>query len=129
MKTIVNLFIIFILIFTGCKVNRHYTQTNLSSYKILKIDSLDNLNIFYAKKNDSIFKILSEKNKLKKCIKIKTNSYYRLYLVSVFPKIFFQKYDKSGAKVFGTLVEFDKDSTIVWDLFLTENIKGKCYFK
>lgn len=126
---IISILSIIILIITGCKVNRNYIKQDVNSYKIIKIDSLENLNVFYAKKNDSVYKIVTEKNKLRNCIEIKINSNYHLKLESVFPKNFFQKYDKYGAKVYGTLVKFDKDSTIVWDLFLTDNIKGTCYFK
>lgn len=129
MKICLTSFVIFILIFTGCKVNHRYTQPDFNNYKILKIDSLENLNIFYAKKNDSIFKIVTENVKLKNCIKIKPNYDYHLDLVSILPKNDFQKYHRYGSVVYGTLVKFDKDSTIVWDLFLTENIKGRCYLK
>jgi hypothetical protein len=94
-------------------------------YKISKIDSLENVYLIYAKSNDSIFKIVSQKLVLPDCKPIQLGESYNLKIISAFPENFSQKRDKYGIKMYNTLIKLKKG--IVWDLFVTENLKGLCY--
>ena len=94
---------------------------NSEKYKIIKIDSLQNTYIIYAKKQDSTFKIVSKKNASDNCIIIKINEYYNLKIKSLFPVDYYQKIQISAIK-------FKLEGNgIVWDLFISENLNGLCY--
>jgi hypothetical protein len=96
-------------------------------FRILKIDSIENVYIIYARRNDSIFKIASKKVLSLNCQTIKIGEDIRLKIVSVFlPEEFHVKMRTAGVKIEGVLIPIEEE-TIVRDLYLTENLKGLCY--
>lgn len=136
MKTKKPLAFLYIILLTVCSLKQNAAQveqpfvSNISDkkvqYKIIKIDSLENVYIIYAELNDNIYKIVSEKQKLSKCNPIEEDKFYNFKLKSAFPENFYQKRDKYGIKLFNTEIKLENDS-IVWDIFLTKNLKGLCY--
>ncbi len=96
-------------------------------FKILRIDSIENVYIIYASRNDSIFKIASKKVLNINCHPIKIGEDLRLKIVSVFlPEEFHVKMRMAGVRIEGVLIPIEEEA-IVRDLFLTENLKGLCY--
>jgi hypothetical protein len=136
MKSLVVL--LAVLIFSCSFFNKELQQTTKGDnekeyYKILKIDSLNNIYIIYVRKVDSLFKILSLKESTKRCNSIEVDRYYPLKLSSLFPKKFLGKHDLSpeslpyvsGVVFHGTSVQIEKDS--INDLHIAENLKGLCF--
>lgn len=54
-----------------------------SLFRIKKIDSINNYYLIYAKKGDSLYKIVSEKVRQQNCQRIKENGVYKLLLSSI----------------------------------------------
>jgi hypothetical protein len=118
---------------------KHHTdkkkQQLSKKYKVYKIDSLENLYLIYARKNDSIYKIISQNQKENNCKNIKVNGVYCFKLHSRFESKFLGKYRMSpkalphvsGYNFYGTIVTLEGDS--IRDLYYAENIKGLCFIK
>jgi len=131
--------IIFIFIFS-CKpvssLDTNKAQSMITNgYKVIKIDSINNVYLIYAIKRDSLFKILSLKNNLSTCNKIKIGKQYNFELQSLFPNKFLGKHNLSpnylpnvnGIDYHGTTIKIERDS--INDLHYSSNIKGLCYIK
>jgi len=127
---------VFLGLTLSCNYQNKLTRNNKAGryYKILRIESLDNIYIIYAQKEDSLFKILSLKSGNKNCNTIKVNKSYPLKLKSLFPKEFLGKYDLSpqatnvdGVNFYGNMVQVERDS--INDLTTAENIRGLCFIK
>lgn len=107
-------------------------------YTIEKIDSLNSYYLIYAKKNNSLFKIVSKKDYIRGHRKIKIGSNYKLYLQS----------RKSQAPVINGVkispiniidimcYNYDNNTEIctdekngISDLYSTKNLKGLYYIK
>lgn len=109
--------------------DKHQSIVVNKKYKIVKIDSTKNLYIFYAKNNDSIFKLLSEKLENNKCeFIIRKNEYYNLKIQTIFSPNLIQKSEMSHYKFKSSIIKLGTDDS-VWDLFVSENINGLCYKK
>ncbi|MCI5050841.1 MAG: hypothetical protein MRY57_00855 [Candidatus Pacebacteria bacterium] len=112
-------------------LNSNQSQSFISnrSFKVMEIDSIGQAYIIYAKRNDSVFKIASIKEKVPNCNRIEVDNFYDLSLVSSMgdkP----QKLDIRGIKVEeNTLVPLDNTNGAIHDLFLTDNLRGLCYIK
>ncbi|WP_177733519.1 hypothetical protein [Flavobacterium inviolabile] len=104
-------------------------KSNQNIYEISKLDSIENVYLVYAKKNDSIFKIMSSKDHISNCTPIKKGDLLELKLKSTFRENFNQRRDIAGVNFNGTIIRFEKAEGIVRDLFVTDNIKGLCYIK
>lgn len=105
-------------------------------HKVIKIDSINNYYLIYTTKNDSLFKIVSEKSYLNNCKKIKEGKDYPLKVVSM---------SKSAPSIAGIKIspvnyldvqcfQFDKNTQIckeegIDDLYFTKNLNGLCYIK
>lgn len=89
MRTLLLLFIASMLI--GCSVMnnnslcREDKSNRATLFKIKSIKDKGEFYIIYAKRNDSLFKILSDKVKANG-EKIKVNHYYKLELKQIFPR-------------------------------------------
>jgi len=96
-------------------------------YRISKIDSIDNIYLVYAMRNDSIFKVVSKKEQNIQCPQIRPGNNYLLSLESWFlPEEFHVKNRITGVKFENILITVERDS-IVGDIFTTKNLKGLCY--
>lgn len=125
----------------GCRSNSPSTfskstaKTYVGEYSISKIDSVGNYNIFYAIKNDSTFKIISEKMYSNNCMPIRLNQTYYLTLHTALPDVRTAKGGTISVKSMGLVNCFDFDdqtqicyeNDCVRDIFYSENIKGRCY--
>jgi hypothetical protein len=136
MKIVLFSFVIVLLSlsYIGKKNNKlilKENQTNLNQSdkcEIIKIDSIDNIYLLYAKRNDSIVKIVSLKLKDMNCNQIKVGDRYNLKINSFFSKNYPQKLDIKGFKVSNTIIKLEKNG-VIWDLFSSKNLKGLCYMK
>jgi len=135
-KIILGLMVFFLFSCGGSKknkksveVNNKYKTTYIEGeYRVKKIDSTKNLYIFYVERNDSIFKLISEKLKHNECDRfIKENECYYLKFNSIFSPNFHQKLEISDFEFDGSVIKLGTNGS-VWDLFKSKNIKGRCYF-
>ena len=132
------LILISILFFLSCKSNkivdpivenskRTNQKINLKDqFEILKIDSIQNVYLIYIKRNDSVFKVASDKEINIKCKSIQKGEFYNLKIKSVFSSNFHQKLDIAGFRFSGTLIKL-KEEGVIWDLFVSNNFKGICF--
>lgn len=104
-------------------------------YEVYKIDSIGNYYLIFAKKQDSIYKIVSKKDVTGTEKRIKINKKYPFSLKSkrsLAPTI-------NGVKIAPLNVDcfvFDKETSIcidrknnIYDLYFADNIKGLCFIK
>jgi hypothetical protein len=105
-------------------------------YKVYKIDSINNFYLIYAKKNDSLYKIVSKKEGIGNCNRIQEGKVYDFKLharsenrtidgIKILPQnsllVNCFSYDDS------TKICLERDS--INDLHYAENIKGLCFIK
>ncbi|TKC60165.1 hypothetical protein FBD94_14725 [Pedobacter hiemivivus] len=111
-------------------------SNGLYNYKVYKIDSINTYYLIYAKKGDSLYKIVSKKTLNKNCEKIQRNISYAFKLRSgltdfhiggvlvsskQLPHVNCYTYDDS------TKICLERDS--INDLYHADNIQGLCYIK
>lgn len=127
------LFFSLFLIFSSCfykKSNYKLPNNQLNLFEVVKIDSIDDKYLIYAKRNDSIWKIVSSKNKVNNnCFNIiKKDDFYNFKIKSLFDDRFFQKRDIAGIRYNGTIIKLsDSLENVIWDLYISENIQGLCF--
>lgn len=127
------LFIIFSIFIISCVGSRNALE-DMNSYSIYKIDSINNYYLIYARKNDSIYKIVSKKEKMEDCKKIKLGKKYNLELQSLKSqtpvidgvKISPVNYLDINCFTFEDNTQICKEEG-VYDLYFAENIKGLCF--
>lgn len=132
MKIIFISFILTFIVFVSCNSAKRDHSSIYTRCKILRIDSLNNYYVIYAKTKDSTYKIISEKQVNAACKKIQTNKHYNLNLKSfksLAPII-------NGVKMYFPDVDcyyFFEDTHIclekdkgIYDLHIAENINGLC---
>jgi hypothetical protein len=85
-------------------------------------------NILYFQKSDRIFIVVTQKETFENCNQLKINHYYDLKLKSVRPQqiINYRDYITSLHMYQDEIIEFEKGDEILWDLFITPDIKGSC---
>lgn len=140
MKNLIYILASVVLLFS-CNSKKKATMTvkNVdTNYSIEKIDKTNSWYIIYAKRNDTLFKIVSyaEKSIGQNCKKIVVNGKYYFKLKS----------KKANAPIIGGIkldpvgytgcYVFDKETTIclepkrgIYNLFFTNDLKGICYLK
>ncbi|WP_277017292.1 hypothetical protein [Flavobacterium lindanitolerans] len=129
-----NLLIILTLLFiASCGTNKKITKQE-QQYRVYKLDSINSYYLIYATLNDSIFKIVSKKDYITDCKKIKIGSNYFFKLKSM----------RENAPTIGNLkispinhidikcFQFDENTQIckeegVYDLYFADNLKGLCF--
>ncbi|OXA89972.1 hypothetical protein [Flavobacterium hercynium] len=100
--------------------------SKVGKFEIVKMDSIDNIYLLYARRNDSIIKIVSMKQINNNCKKIRIGNYYSLKIKSFFGDNFHQKLDIKGVKVSNTVIKLEGNE-VIWDLFSSQNLSGQCY--
>jgi len=134
MKIIITLISLTIIIFTySCKNSQNIIKTDRDSnmYKVTKIKGDKSLYIIYAERNDSIFKIISDKEYEKNCLNsIKSGQYYNLNLSVTFPAE--SLYGPVGLE-YATHISFSFKESVVktekkshYKLYVANNLKGLC---
>lgn len=106
-------------------------------YNVYKIDSVNNYFLIYAKKNNSHYKIVSEKKELKCKEKIRINAGYRFSLQSIWTQeIWIGNINVSPSLTpHVTCLAFNDSTTIcierdsINDLFRAHNLTGLCISK
>ena len=130
--------IILSIVFFGCNTHKYVVtdelllQKNPNPYFISKIDSINNFYVIYAKRNDSLFKIVSKKEAfLPRCNKIALNQSYPFDLTSmlsingerIIPNV--SVHEVAGLQLNdSTIIEFENESRR--DLYSPSNLKGLC---
>jgi hypothetical protein len=120
-----------ISLLTACKSNKHQDPPPGEAFKIVKLDSISNVYLIYARQKDTLYKIVSLKEATHTGRSIVVGASYQLDLVSLFIKNF-QGYDLSprntldigGITYSGTLIKVERDSIV--DLYRARNVKGLC---
>lgn len=109
-------------------------QFEASPYKVYKIKSINNLYILYAKRNDSIFEIVSRKQEQAMCANVKVGYYYNFILQSNLENKESQFYTPRSNRLlvthsnfYGTAVPLEKRAR--YDLYTAKNLKGLCLIK
>ena len=117
--------------------NKDSVETKYNSYKITKIDSINDWYVIYAKRGKNVYKIVSKKEKnCSDSLKIKVGNAYKFHLIS----------RKHNPLKIGNIVvkpqnsldiqcySYDKDTEIcieiengIYDLYNTDNLIGLCY--
>lgn len=137
MRLLIFLIVVFAV---SCKNSKLTNQAKDLSYLVKKIDSKNNWHIIYASKQDSLFKIIVEKeiNTTYNCDKIKVGGYYNFKLHSRKVEVV----EINGVKVQPVnhldiqCYSYDKETSIciepkkgIYDLYHAENLKGLCLVK
>ncbi len=103
---------------------RKYTITDMdtSTYKFN--------NIIYAKRNDTVYKIVTKKEIVKPCERLLISNKYNLKLRSTRPKMLLNYLDVHARVMYKKeVIYFERGSGILWDLYITPYIKDLCYQK
>jgi len=121
---------LFIILIFSCKSN-HKLNDGVKKvdklYYLSKIDSVGQVYLFYFKRNDTIYKVMSKKRDVNKCTELKKGNKYNLILDSWFlPEEFHVRMRVSGITFNNELIRLERDS-IISNLYTSENIKDKCY--
>jgi hypothetical protein len=96
-----------------------------SKFEIWDIDSVQTVYLIYAKRNDSIIKIVSKKESHSNCEPILKGKLYELKVESLL-KNTASKRHIGGVKYNGILIKLEGEK-VVWDLFICDDLKGLCY--
>jgi hypothetical protein len=120
-----------ISLLAACTSNKAKEPLPGKDCKIVKLDSINNVYLIYARQKDTLYKIVSVKEDAHTGRCIVVDSSYRLDLVSLFinnirgydlsPK---HSLDIGGISYSGTLIKVERDSIV--DLYRARNIKGLC---
>jgi hypothetical protein len=122
MKYLVIFF--FMGLFWGANLQEDPKKEN---YEIIRIDSLNYVYKIYAKKDKSLYKIVSLKNDsiIKRFKRIKKGNCYKLELVSLFSDDKRLPINIGGVEFYGETIELERDSIV--DLYTTKNLIGLYY--
>ena len=139
MKNIILLLFIFFASCGKSVFTNKGNNLNLTSYKVYKIETINDYYLIYATKKDSLYKIVSKKeSSTSNCTKIRLNNYYNFKLHS----------RRENAPTIGGVklnpvnyldvhcYMYDKDTKIcidtkngIYDLYYADNVKGLCFIK
>ncbi len=119
--------ILFIFVLANTYAQKILPRDSSNIYKVIKIDTIKNINVLFAQKNELTYKIILVQDSFP-CLSnsIKIGQYYNLLLKSVFPDNYLQR-DRISALRYGSIrIYLEKDNGIVWDLFYILNLKDLC---
>lgn len=109
---------------------------DLVAYKVYKIDSINTYYLIYAKKGDSLYKIVSKKKPNKNCEEIKIKISYAFKLRSSLTDFHIGNVLISAKQLTNVNCYTYDDSTKIClerdsinDLYHADNIQGLCYIK
>jgi hypothetical protein len=131
----VILIIAVVAIMSCTQMGGKYSNEDLT-YRVYKIDSINNYYLIYASKNDSLYKIVSKKETMKNCNRIQKNGEYDFKLHSTLSNRHIGNMDISAKSLphvncfyydEQTYICLERDS--INDLFHADNIKGLCFQK
>lgn len=125
-KNVILVFVILCLIINiSCKVSQ--TTETFRNYKIISIDSIDNVYIIHAKSKDRYFKIVSEKENIQTDRKkIKIDKSYKFRLTSLFKDREKFRANFDGVDFKGQSILLEKDS--IYDIHTSKQLRGLYFF-
>jgi hypothetical protein len=146
LKQVLFLYIIFIFSCRNIKLfnnrdksipQKYSLNMGEAVYKIYKIDSINNYYLLYASRNDSLYKIVSQKETISNCQQIIVNQVYALKLHSIWKhKLLIGSVDVSPSAIYQVTCLAFNDSTKICierdsinDLHYADNIRGLCFMK
>jgi hypothetical protein len=138
-----NIYIFAFLVLFSCTHSKKTTTNKLidlgtlrgatlPKYKVLKIDSIQNVYIIYAERNNLTYKIVSAKSSVSICRNAYINNEYGLMLHSLFaPQIVIEGDTLPRRQELVNSVDFNgatiaTEAGCVDDIFSAENIEGLC---
>ncbi len=137
MRKTLSLLLILSVSCSVSKLSSSKQRGNYSNYyKVYKIDSVNNFYLIYARKRDSLYKIVSQKHATANCVRIQENGEYEFTLHSslsnrsvgtdvILPQ------NSLSVNCFNyndsTTICLERDS--INDLFYADNLKGLCFKK
>ncbi|MBL4662426.1 MAG: hypothetical protein JKY22_02430 [Flavobacteriaceae bacterium] len=108
------------------KVENYTNYSRIDSLKIVKIDSVKDIYIVQASRNDSLFKFVSYKsNNNSECKKIIVGSCYDIELTSFFDLNYYL--ENTEFFVVGNEVVINLEEKTHSNLYSPNNLKGLCY--
>jgi len=122
------------LVFTACLSYRNLKGHSVL-YKVYKIDSVNSYYLIYAKKNDSLYKIVSKKDSVNCSNKIRLNNNYSFMLHSLLAKSRIGNVSIDPKNMNVNCFAFDKETFIclegdsIKDIYHADNVKGLCFIK
>lgn len=134
----------FAMFFCGCiiiqKGQTSSTKTLISQeqslYKVYKIDSIHSYYLIYARKKDTIYKIVSKKSDLENCNSILINQDYAFRLQGRIASRQASKFRLSPeASLLVNCFSYDDSTSVclerdsINDLYSAENVRGLCFLK
>lgn len=112
----IKYFIFSLLLLTFCE----FTFGQESPYKIEKLEKVKSYYVIYASKNDATFKIVSKREPVSNCNKIKKNKSYNLK----FSEVILQGGSQVNCFNFPDKTVICKDDD--FGLYMATNLKGLC---
>lgn len=136
MKILIRLIILITAVINISCATKKKAEITTKQYEVLKIDSLNNFYIIYAQQNNMKFKIVSKKQEIKNCKKIKSGQFYNFQLVSILnqPIKLGDITINHGANLLVNCFMFEGNTEIcresdIPDLHRAENLSGLCLLK
>jgi hypothetical protein len=135
-KLFVSIFIIWIFSNSTDKMAKSSIRYEQVSYEVYKIDSVHSYYLIFAKRDDSLFKIVSKKDSSLAYRKIQAGQKYNLTLNSLWNQDIWigNTNVKPSLTPNVTCLGFDDSTSIcidrehaIYDLFVTPSLKGLCY--
>lgn len=132
------IYVLFLAIIFSCGQSKLLNQEhNKTLYQVYKIDSVGIYYLIYAKKQDSLYKIVSKKEHISKSLKIEENKFYNFKLHSLLKNRFKNtKFKPPMNDLDITCFTFEGNTEIcreiqnrIFDLYYADNIKGIYYIK
>lgn len=134
MTNMKHLFFLAAFIFVSCSLSKQINNKQMTDniYKVYKIDSVHSYYLVYAKRGDTLYKIVSKKQWQRNSNKIYVGGQYDFLLHSVWhQKIMIGNVDVSPSNMpHITCMNFDDSTAIclekdsINDLFIASNLKG-----
>jgi hypothetical protein len=94
-------------------------------FEVIKIDSLQKVYLIYAKRNSSVFKIVSKKGPGPKCRNVIIGEKYAFELTS-FHNLLPDVRRGTGIRYNDTIIKLE-GGDIIWDLFTCKNLDNLCF--
>lgn len=102
----------------------------IETFQLKSIDTITYKfnNVFYVKKDNYLYKIVSKKEKLNPCERLIINEFYKLK-IPIDRKSFFMRSGLISGRVMyeSEPVMLELNDSVKWDLFVTPYIRGTCY--
>lgn len=130
--------LLFSILLASCQTykKKTYKINDMTSFEVYKIDSINSYYLIYAKRTDTLYKIVSNKEKIKNCYSIRKGMKYKFKIHAI----------SDNAPTIGGLkikpvnyldvacYQFDKETKIcredgMHDIYYVDNVKGLCYIK